>query len=116
MSRARLASVLAAAVLAVPALATVGSAAPAAAAAPAPGDKAAVAEPAGCTWNEGQFANGVRIRRSPSFSAAVVGLGYSSHRVLVYSCPRVTDTVWLNVRNLTTGVTGWSQQGYVWRK
>jgi hypothetical protein len=89
----------------------IGGVAPASAA--EPGGPAQVAA---CEWNEGQFANGVRIRNRPSFSGVVLGLGYPSHRVLVYSCPTVTDTVWLAVRNLTTGVNGWSQQGLVWRK
>jgi hypothetical protein len=88
-------------------------------AAPAPASAATVTtsdpvQTAQCSWGPGQFANGVRIRARPSFSAPVRGLGYPNHRVRVYDCPVVTDTVWLAVQNQTTGVSGWSQQGLVW--
>jgi hypothetical protein len=77
----------------------------------------ATAAPAGSAFVppaaiSGSCPDGSRIRRSPSTSAAVLGLCYSTHRVVIHCAGAGSDShVWGNVTDQTTGVSGWSAIG-----
>jgi hypothetical protein len=54
------------------------------------------------------FKNGTRIHRYPHLDCVVDGLGYPSHGIDVH-CGTVTGTLWLYIRDTTTGVNGWGR-------
>jgi hypothetical protein len=54
------------------------------------------------------FGNGTNIRQQPHIGCTSHGLGYPSHGIDVH-CVSVTGSVWLFVRNTTTGVNGWAR-------
>ncbi len=52
------------------------------------------------------WGDGTAIHTGPHLSCTVVGRGYPSHGIDVH-CATETGSLWLFVRNLTTGVNGW---------
>ncbi|MGE5829221.1 MAG: hypothetical protein ACM30G_12805 [Micromonosporaceae bacterium] len=54
------------------------------------------------------FSNGTRIRTHPHTDCTILGLGYPSHGIDVH-CATETGSLWLYVRDTTTGVNGWGR-------
>ncbi len=80
----------------------------------------AAADPAHCYgWNTHpdlhssggfSFGNGTAIRRGPYTDCDALGRGYPSHGIDVHCYVRNSNGVyWVYLRNLSTGVNGWSQ-------
>jgi hypothetical protein len=61
-------------------------------------------------YNSGgiSFANGTRIHAQPHLDCTVLGLGYPSQGIDVH-CATLTGSLWLYVRDTTTGVNGWGR-------
>jgi hypothetical protein len=53
-------------------------------------------------------AGGTNIRSHPHINCTAIGLGVAGQGVDVH-CAVWTDTVWIYIRNLATGVNGWSR-------
>ncbi|GAB2592341.1 hypothetical protein GCM10027168_26750 [Streptomyces capparidis] len=54
------------------------------------------------------FGNGTQIRSHPHIGCASVGQGFPGHGIDVH-CAIVNSTLWMYVRNTTTGASGWSR-------
>lgn len=54
------------------------------------------------------FKDGTRIRTHPHIDCTVLGLGFPGHGIDVH-CATETGSLWLFVRNTTTGVNGWGR-------
>lgn len=57
--------------------------------------------------------DGVRIRTGPGTGYGIVGYGYRGHSVTSYCWTGSSGDLWVQLRDNTTGVSGWSSSSLV---